>query len=378
MKRGCAVLMTLASACLASLPAQAAVAPAPVIAAKAYALIDVTSQQWLATENADARADPASLTKIMTAYIVFQALADKRLKLEQTVPVSQYAWKAIGSRMFIDPTQTVTVRDLISGMIIQSGNDASIALAEAVSGTEAAFVAAMNKAANQIGLKNTHFTNSTGLPDPQHYSTARDMAILAARLIHDFPNDYAIYKQHEFTWNRITQANRNRLLWIDPTVDGMKTGHTESAGFCLVASSRRGARRLLSVVLGTASDNARAQESLKLLNWGFQNWDTVQLYKKNEAIATPTLWKGQAGKVRLGFLDDVFVTLPKGDAARLKRDLQRPDPLMAPLRAGQVVGTLKVSLDGRAIRDIPVVSLDTVERSGIFGSAWDALRLWFK
>lgn len=350
----------------------------PLIAARAYVVLDVTSNQFLAQNKAEDRADPASLTKLMTAYVVFDALKEKRLSLEQRVNVSEKAWRAPGSRMFLELNQPVLVKDLLRGMIIQSGNDASIALAEAVGGTEEAFVELMNKQAARLGMKNSHFTNSSGLPDPLHYSNATDLAILAARLIQEFPANYSLYKEHEFTWNRITQPNRNRLLWIDPTVDGVKTGHTETAGYCLVASSLRQGRRILSVVLGTASDSMRAQESLKLLNWAFQNWDTQQLYKKGQLVATPNIWKGKVAQARLGFKDDVFLTLPKGQTEKIQPVLERTDPLIAPIQAGEQLGTLKLQLDGKVIREVPVIALESVEAAGIFGRTWDAIRLMAK
>ncbi|MDX3906860.1 MAG: D-alanyl-D-alanine carboxypeptidase family protein [Pigmentiphaga sp.] len=352
--------------------------PAPAIAARSWVTIDVTSDQILAEDRADERVEPASLTKVMSAYLVFNALKEKRLTLSQTVNVSEKAWRTGGSRMFIEPRKPVTVEELIRGMITQSGNDATVALAEAVAGSEDAFVALMNQEAARLGLKNTHFTNSTGLPDPQHVTTVRDLALLAKRLIQDHPDYYGYYKEREFTYNKITQPNRNRLLWVDPSVDGMKTGHTEAAGYCLIASAMRGDRRILTVLVGTASENARAQESLKLLNWSFQNFDTVRVYDAKQAVVEPTVWKGSASKVKLGSPAAIWVTVPRGQAGNVKSTIERTDPLVAPLQAGQPVGTLKLTLNDKPIREVPLTVLESVEVAGIFGRAFDAVRLWFQ
>jgi D-alanyl-D-alanine carboxypeptidase (penicillin-binding protein 5/6) len=359
--------------------AQAAAPPPPPIAARSWLVGDVTSGQVLVAEKADERMEPASLTKMMAAYLVFGALRDKKLTLEQTVPVSTRAWRAPGSRMFIEPRKPVTVDELIKGMEIQSGNDATIALAEAVAGNEEVFVQLMNREAERLGLKNTHFMNSTGLPDAQHYSTAHDLYLLAAALIRDFPDDYArYYAIKEFRYNNITQPNRNRLLWLDPSVDGVKTGHTEAAGYCLIASSKRGPRRLLSVLLGATSENGRAQESQKLLNWGFQFYDAVKLYGANEPVRGLEVWKGASREVKAGLRKDLFVTVPKGESAKLKAELVSQQPLVAPVSADQRVGTLRVTLDGKPYAEYPVVALETVGPAGIFGRAWDTLRLWIK
>ena len=359
--------------------AHAAAPPPPPVVARSWLIGDVTSGQVLAAEKADERMEPASLTKMMAAYLVFGALRDKKLTLEQTVPVSTRAWRAPGSRMFIEPRKPVTVDELIKGMEIQSGNDATIALAEAVAGTEEVFVQLMNREAERLGLKNTHFMNSTGLPDAQHYSTAQDLYTLAAALIRDFPDDYArYYALKEFRYNNITQPNRNRLLWLDPSVDGVKTGHTDAAGYCLIASSKRGPRRLLSVLLGATSENNRAQESQKLLNWGFQFYDAVKLYGANEPVRSLEVWKGASREVKAGLRKDLFVAVPKGEAAKLKADLVSQQPLVAPVTADQRVGTLRVTLDGKPYAEYPVVALEAVGPAGIFGRAWDTLRLWIK
>lgn len=352
--------------------------PAPAIAAKAFVLYDPQSEQVLAAQSPSDRYDPASLTKVMTAYIVFQSLRDKKITLAQTVPVSEKAWRAEGSRMFIDPKKPVTVDDLLRGMIVQSGNDASIALAEAVAGSEESFVQLMNKQAQRMGLKNTSFTNSTGLPQPNHHASAEDMARLAAALIRDFPEEYKLYAQKDFTWNKIKQHNRNRLLWQDPTVDGMKTGHTEAAGYCLIASGKRGERRLISVVMGTASDAARAQESQKLLNFGFQFSDTQRLYKKGDVLSTPEVFKGSANTAKLGFDRDLWLTLPRDKFTNLKATITTTQPLLAPLAQGQKAGIMKLTQNDKVIVELPVVALEPVPVAGVLGRGWDAIRLLFK
>jgi D-alanyl-D-alanine carboxypeptidase (penicillin-binding protein 5/6) len=367
---------------LISSAAFAQAVPAPAVAARAWLLIDHSSGQSLAEYEADARIEPASLTKLMTAYLTFGSLKQGALKGDQVVPVSEKAWKAPGSRMFIEPKKPVTVDELVRGMIIQSGNDACIALAEAIAGTEDAFVQRMNLEARRLGLTNTHYMNTTGLPDAQHYTTARDLARLVQALIRDFPEYYPIYSQKEFTYNRITQPNRNRLLWLDPTVDGVKTGHTESAGYCLIASSKRGPRRLISVVLGTDSDALRAQEAQRLLNHGFQNFDAVRLYTKAQVLSQLKVFKGSSGTVPAGFLDDFVLALPKGTADKMKVQLMSQQPLLAPVQQGQQIATLKLSLDTggemRPFGEYPVVALETVPVAGIVGRAWDTLMLWFQ
>lgn len=358
--------------------AWAQAAPAPTLAAKSWILVDQGADQILAAQDADARVEPASLTKLMTAYLAFTAVKQGKLTLTQTIPVSEKAKTADGSRMFIDQRRPVTVDELLHGMIIQSGNDASIALAEAIAGSEEAFVQSMNREAQRIGLANTNFMNATGLPNPQHYSTAHDLAILAARLIRDFPEFYPLYAQKDYRYNDITQPNRNRLLWLDPTVDGMKTGHTEAAGYCLVASSQRGTRRLVSVVLGAQSDVGRAQESLKLLNYGFQNFDAVRLYEANRSIAQLKVFKGAAGTLRAGFLRDLIVSLPKGMSERISVQLVSRQPLIAPVQAGQTVATLKLLVDAKPYAEFPVVAIEDVSVAGFFGRLWDTIRLWFE
>jgi len=358
--------------------------PAPTLAAKSWLLLDATSNQIVASQDPDLRIEPASLTKIMTAYLSFAAIRDKRLDLNQSVNVSVRAWKvdSSSSKMFIDPATPVKINDLLYGLIVQSGNDAAVALAEAVSGTEDAFAALMNQEAQKMGMKSTRFANSHGLPSPDNYSTARDLSVLATRLINDFPEFYKIYSTKSYTYNKITQPNRNRLLWLDPTVDGMKTGHTEAAGYCLISSAKRpgvgGERRLVSVMIGTTSDQMRAQESQKLLNWGFQNFDTVKLYAKGQAVDTPQVWKGNKSQLKIGFNQDTYVTVPKGAAARMKPVLERKDPLVAPIDQNSRVGTLKMTIDGKVVAELPVLALEQVSQAGIFGRAWDSMRLWFK
>jgi D-alanyl-D-alanine carboxypeptidase (penicillin-binding protein 5/6) len=376
--------------CLATLTALGTFAQTPQppeIAARSYILLDLNSQQVLAEREADVQADPASLTKLMTAYLVFAALRDKKLSLEQTLPVSQRAWaerKGGGSLMFIDTTMTPRVDDLLRGMIVQSGNDASVVLAEAVGGSLDVFVTTMNKQAQAWGLKNTQFRNVTGLSEPGHYASARDVAVIASKIITDFPDFYALYSLRQFTYNKIKQDNRNLLLGRDPTVDGMKTGFTEAAGYCLVASAVRelpnGKRRLVSVVLGTASREARAAESQKLLNWGYQAWDAVRLFEAGKPVATVPVWKGKAPEAKLGAAGGaVFVTVPKGEGANLKTLVERTDPLVAPLAAGQRVGSIKIATAaGTVIATLPLVVQEPVELAGIFGRAWDSIRLWIK
>ena len=350
----------------------------PALAAKSWLLIEAGSGQELATQAADERLEPASLTKLMTAYLTFAAIKQGTIKPEQTIVVSEKAWKAQGSRMFIQVNTQVKIEDLIKGMIVQSGNDACVALAEAIAGSEETFAQMMNQQAQKLGMKATSFKNAAGMPDPEHYTTARDLATLTRALIHDFPEDYAkYYSIKEFRYNNITQPNRNRLLWLDPTVDGVKTGHTEAAGYCLISSARRDTRRLISVVLGTKSDAVRAQESLKLLNFGFQAYDAVKLYAKNEAVSNLKVWKGTEKTVKAGFTEDFIMVVPKGYGPRIKSELQSQQPLIAPVAQGQVVGTMKVSLDDKPYGEFPVVAIDGVPVAGIFRRAIGTIRLWF-
>lgn len=387
MKRLNAWLAALALALPLSVHAQAP--QPPEIAAKSYLLLDVTSNQVLAERNADAPADPASLTKLMTAYVVFGAIRDKKISEDQILPVSLRAWeerKGGGSLMFIEPRSTPKVSDLLRGMIVNSGNDASVALAEGVGGTLPTFVEMMNRQAQAFGLKNTVFKNVTGLTEPGHHSSARDLAVIASRIIKDFPEFYPIYSTRKYRFEGApasNENNRNVLLQRDPTVDGMKTGYTEAAGYCLIASAQRdfpnGKRRLISVVLNTTSMDARANESQKLLNWGYAAWDAVRLFEPGKAIATPQVWKGKLNEAKLGVEAGVFVTVPKGEGSKLVTKIERTDPLVAPLAKGQKVGVLKVATPaGLAVAEVPLVVLEAVEEAGIFGRAWDAIRLWIK
>jgi D-alanyl-D-alanine carboxypeptidase (penicillin-binding protein 5/6) len=364
-----------------SLSTQALAQQAPVppsLAAKSWLLLEMGSGQVLTSEKPDDRLEPASLTKLMTAYLTFSAIRNKTIALAQPLPVSEKAWRTGGSKMFIRVDTQVPTEDLIKGMIVQSGNDACVTLAEAIAGSEENFAQMMNREAQRLGMKNSHFMNSTGLPDPQHYTTARDLSLLASALIRDFPTEYGkYYSMKEYTYNGITQPNRNRLLFIDPTVDGVKTGHTEAAGYCLISSALRDKRRLLSVVLGTASDSARASESQKLLNWGYISYDAVSLFAKDQAVATLRVWKGAQREVKAGFTGDLMIAVPKGYAEKVKSDFVAEPRLIAPIEVGQKLGTLKVSIDGQAYGEYPVIALEKVELGNIFVRLFDTIRLWF-
>jgi serine-type D-Ala-D-Ala carboxypeptidase (penicillin-binding protein 5/6) len=366
--------------------AQAQVPQPPEIAARAYLLVDLTAQQVLAELDADKPIEQASLTKLMTAYIVFDALKAKKISLQQTFGVSERAWKMPGSRMFIDPKMKVPVEDLIKGMIVQSGNDATMALAEGVGGTAEHFVQMMNAQAKALGMKSTGYKNPEGLTEPGHITTARDLGVLASRLMQDFPDYvsyYAIKKYRYLGTPAANETNRNLLLFRDPSVDGLKTGHTDAAGFCLIATAKReapgvGQRRLLSIVLGASSENARATESQKLLNWGYTAFDAIKLFDANQAVVTPNIWKGSGSQVKLGRFAPIVVAVPAGAAGRIQTQVARPEPLVAPLNRGQVVGALKVTLDQKPLVDVPLLVLETVEQAGFMGRAWDAVRLWVK
>jgi serine-type D-Ala-D-Ala carboxypeptidase (penicillin-binding protein 5/6) len=358
----------------------------PEVAARNYLLIDLNADQLLAEREADKQIDPASLTKLMSAYLVFNALKDKKLTLEQTLPVSVRAWserKGGGSLMFIDPKMTPKVDELLRGMIAVSGNDAAVALAEGVGGDLTTFVAMMNRQAQAWGLKNTQFKNVTGLTEAGHYSSARDIATIAAHIIREHPEFYPYYAVRQYTFNNIKQDNRNLLLGRDPSVDGMKTGFTETAGYCLVTSALRdfpnGKRRLLSVVLGAASREARASESQKLLNWGYTAWDAVRLFEDGKPAARVPVWKGAQREASLGAAGALYVAVPRGEGDKLKTTIERTDPLVAPLTKGQRVGTLKVTTSGgAAVATVPLVVQEAVPEAGLFGRAWDSLRLWIK
>jgi serine-type D-Ala-D-Ala carboxypeptidase (penicillin-binding protein 5/6) len=351
---------------------------APQVAARSWLLFDVASNQMLAANEPDQKLEPASLTKLMTAYISFSALKEKRLTLDQRPAVSEAAYKAIGSRMFVDPAQPATVDQLLHGMIIQSGNDAAIIMAEAIAGTEAEFAKLMNVQAKKLGLTNSNFRNATGLPDSQHFSTARDMATLAQRIIADFPEFYPIYAKKEYRYNNIAQANRNNLLFVDPTVDGVKTGRTDAAGFCLVASAKRGERRLISVVMGTASETARAIESQRLLNHGFQNFEVAKLFQNPQSVGTYRIWKGLDKEVKGVVQGGITITVPKGRSEALKAEVERTQPLIAPLTVGQKIGTVRIKLDDKVIAERPLVAEKAVLEAGIVGRLIDTVQLWIK
>ena len=390
------LLSLMAAVCLSA----AAQAPqAPEIAARSYLLMDVTADQILAQQDIDSPVEPASLTKLMTAYLVFDALRSKKFELKQTLPVSERAWKMSGSRMFIDPKMKVPVEDLIKGMIVQSGNDATVALAEGVGGTVERFVQLMNEQAKALGMKATGYKNPEGLTEPGHTTTARDLSILATRLMRDFPEYvgyYAIKKYRYEGTPAANDSNRNLLLFRDPTVDGLKTGHTNAAGYCLIATARRdvpglgqvgapagspsalGSRRLLSIVLGAASEDARANESQKLLNWGYTAFEAVKLFDANQAVVTPAVWKGKAATVALGQTRAIVVAVPAGMGAKLTTQVARPEPLVAPFTKGQQVGILMISSAGQVVAKVPLLALQGVEQAGVIGRAWDALRLWIK
>jgi len=359
----------------------------PEIAAKAYLLVDVTaSSQVLAQRQADTPVEPASLTKLMTAYLVFDALRSKKISLQQTFSVSETAWKMPGSRMFIDPKMQVPVEDLIKGMIVQSGNDATMALAEGVGGTKEHFVGMMNAQAKSLGMASTTYKNPEGLTEPGHTTTARDLSVLATRLMQDFPHYvgyYAIQKYRYPGTPAANDTNRNLLLFRDPTVDGLKTGHTDAAGYCLVATAKRDfpnlpGRRLLAIVLGASSENARAEEAQKLLNWGYTAYDGIKLFEANQAVVTPLVWKGVTDNVPLGRPQAIVVAVPQGQAARIKTQVVRPDPLFAPLQMNQSVASLKVFLDQAPLSELPLLALKPVQEAGWLGRTWDTLRLWVR
>jgi D-alanyl-D-alanine carboxypeptidase (penicillin-binding protein 5/6) len=380
-------LIALVLACASMSAALAQTPQPPEVAAKSYLLLDVSSDQILAARDADAQFSPASLTKLMTAWLVFDALKANKLTLEQTLPVSVRAWnerKGGGSLMFIEPRMTPKVDELLRGMIAVSGNDASVALAEGVAGSLDGFVGMMNRQAQAWGLKNTQFKNVTGLTEAGHYSSARDMGSIAAHVVRDFPAYYATYYSlRNYTFNNIRQDNRNTLLGSDPSIDGMKTGYTDDAGYCLVASGVRdlpnGQRRLLSVVMGVETRNGRASESQKLLNWGWIAWDAVRLFEAGKPAVQVPVWKGKQASVALGAAQAMVVTVPKGEGDKLKTVITRTDPLVAPLAMGQRVGTLEVSTaSGAMLVSLPLVVLDEVPQAGLMGRAWDSIRLWIK
>ena len=372
MQRFALFLLFLATAALAQ-----PVTPPP-IAAKAFIVVDTLSGHTLAAASENERYDPASLTKLMTAYVTFAAIREGKLEMERAITPTAATVRAPGARMFLTAGKPVTVKELLRGMIVQSANDAALTLAEAVAGSEAAFVALMNAQAQRMELANTTFRNPTGHPAPGHHASARDIATLAANLIRDFPEHYGLYSEREFAYAGMSQANRNRLLWIDPTVDGLKTGFTESAGYCLAASARRGERRLVSVLLGAQSDSLRISETQKLLNFGFQAYDTRRLYRKGDAVATPAVYKGTKSSVSLGFDRDVWLTLPRDRFTGLAGVLETRPPFVAPLAAGQKAGIMKLMRDHAPLAEIPVVALEEVPVAGFLSRGWDTLRLLFR
>ncbi|MBI2753601.1 MAG: D-alanyl-D-alanine carboxypeptidase [Betaproteobacteria bacterium] len=371
----------------------------PEVAARAYLLLDVTSNQILASKDPDMAVEPASLTKLMTAYLVFDALRSKKLDLKQTLSVSERAWKMPGSRMFIDPKMPVPVEDLIKGMIVQSGNDATMVLAEGVGGSAERFVQMMNDQAKALGMTSTGYRNPEGMTEAGHTTTARDLGILASRLMADFPDYvgfYAIKKYRYPVAPPANDSNNNLLLFRDPTVDGLNTGYTATAGYCLVATAKRdftslaslgapavapaatGSRRLLSIVLGTANENARANESQKLLNWGFTAFEAVKLFDADQTVVSSSVWKGAQNTVKLGRPQAIVVSVPAGSAAKLKTQVVRTEPLVAPIAKGQALGTLKILAGDQPAGEVPLLALEAVEQAGILGRAWDAIRLWIR
>jgi serine-type D-Ala-D-Ala carboxypeptidase (penicillin-binding protein 5/6) len=358
-------------------PAATALPPPPQLNARSFIVIDHESGRVLAALDPDSRQEPASLTKLMTAYGVFKALKEGRMKLNDMVTISENAWKQEGSKMFVEVGKQVSVENLIEGMIVQSGNDATVALAEKVGGTEATFAQMMNTYAKQLGMTGSHFKNSAGMPDPEHYMTARDAATLSSALIHEFPEYYKWYSQKEFTFNGITQQNRNGLLWRDPTVDGIKTGHTESAGYCLITSAKRDGMRLVTVVLGTDSMRAREDASAALLSYGFNFFETKRIYAAGEALTSMRVWKGKQDEVGLTVGRDLYVTNQRGHVSSVKADFELPETLVAPLAKNKPVGTAKVVVDGQTIATYDLFPAADVPEAGFFGRAWDSLRLMF-
>ena len=355
----------------------AEVPAAPALEASAYLFFDAQSGQILSSKNPDARIEPASLTKLMTAYLTFDALKNGRLKLDQQLTASERAWKSEGSRMFLDPKVPVSVDNLIKGMIVQSGNDACVTLAEAIAGSEEGFAQMMNAQAKKLGMNNSHFANSTGLPDPQLYTTVRYLATLSNALIRDFPQYYPTYSIKSFTYNNITQPNRNLLLYRDSSVDGLKTGHTDSAGFNLIASSKRDGRRVITVVVGTKSMEARATESSKLLNWGLSHFQTPKLYDAGKPLSKVKVYKGSENELDVGFLQAVYVTLPRG-SDEVTPVLETIQPVVAPVKKGAELGTLKLMSGNKVLAERKVVALQDIDEAGFFGRMWDSIVLWFQ
>lgn len=358
--------------------AQIAAPPPPVVNARSYVLMDADSGRMLAGIKADERMEPASLTKIMTSYVISKELKSGHVKLTDMVTISERAWRMEGSRSFVEVGKQIPLEALLKGMIVQSGNDATVALAEHVAGSEEVFASLMNQQAKALGMTATHYVNSTGLPDPNHYTTAHDQAILARALIRDFPEDYSWYSLKEFTYNNITQHNRNLLLWRNQGVDGIKTGHTETAGYCLVASAKQGDMRLIAVVLGTGSEKERANETEKVLGYGFRFFETRRLYAAGQPLSKARIWKGDAEALPLGVQRDLYVTLPRGKYNDLKAEMKLANPIIAPAAKGQQYGTLNVSLDNEVLLSQPLVALAPVAEGGLFQRMTDTVRLWLQ
>lgn len=359
-------------------PPKAMPTPAPPsLSANSYILVDFNSGRVLVEDNPDMEVEPASITKLMTSYAVFHELAQGNITLEDKVAISEKAWRTGGSRMFIEPSMEVTIEQLIKGMVIQSGNDASVALAEYIGGTEEAFADLMNHYAVQLGMSNSHFMNSTGLPQEQHYTTARDVATLSIAIIAEFPDYYRWYSEKEYSFNNIRQHNRNNLLWRDPAVDGLKTGHTEAAGYCLAASAKRDGMRLISVVLGSGSESSRVSESQSLMNYGFRFFETVQLYQAGQELAQGRVWKGEQDQVRLGIADELFVTIPRGRYDELDAQVEMRPQLIAPLAEGEEVGLISVAIGNEEIASRGLITMEAVAEAGFFGRSWDGMSMWF-
>ncbi|MEN5060240.1 D-alanyl-D-alanine carboxypeptidase family protein [Luteimonas sp. TWI1416] len=356
--------------------------PPPEVTGTAWVLMDYATGQVLAGENADQRVEPASITKVMTSYVIAAEMAAGKVKPDDQVLMSENAWRkggagTDGSYSGFPVNQTAPLLDMEIGMVVQSGNDAAIALAEHVAGSEEAFAQLMNAYAERIGMKNTHFTNATGLSGPEHYSTAHDLAILGRAMVRDYPKEYAHNKIKEFTVGPITQHNRNRLLWRDDSVDGIKTGHHSGAGYCLMASALRGDQRLISVVMGSSSEAQRATDSLALLNWGFRFFETHAVYDGQKAVSTQKVWKGKADEVQLGVAEPMLVSMPRGKYAQLKPSMDIPETLVAPIEKGQQIGTVRVVLDGKVIAERPLVALEAVEEAGFFKRLWHEFLMWW-
>lgn len=371
-------MIFLAASAVAAAPNMMPVPAPPVIGARSFLLLDGTTGAELASLEADKRLAPASLTKLMTAYAVFRALADGQINLDDEVTVSEKAWRTLGSRMFIEVGSRVSVQDLLLGMIVQSGNDASVALAEYVAGTEPIFAEVMNQYAAQLGMTSTNFKNATGLPDEDHYSTARDLGILAKTIISEFPEYYKWYSIKEFEYNDIKQPNRNNLLWRDDTVDGMKTGNTDDAGYCLVASAMRDGMRVISVVLGTASAKARIDGSQALINYGFRFFETRLLYRAGESVVQARIWKSAKEITPLGLTEDLYITIPRGTFDNVESVLNMPAILMAPVAHGQPLAELQVSLDGSSLVNEPLRALDDNPSGSLWQRTRDGVSLWFE